>query len=134
MAKADARRVVGAVATGLSRRGGRPLGAGERRDVRWALTLQPDTHTHAVDVHGVYVVYRHEGRHDPKEQPTRQHKGEADKAMDVADKPKRAQRKESEARKAKKEERFQAKLWMWKLLEVLPIVGEFATAGGGAAA
>ena len=64
MTTTDVRRAVGAVVTGLSRRGGRPLSWRERRDVRWALTLKPADHAHAVDVHGVYVVFRREGHPD----------------------------------------------------------------------
>ena len=29
-----------------------------RRDVRWACLIEPGEHVHAVDVHGVHIVYR----------------------------------------------------------------------------
>ena len=115
-----------AVVNGMSRRGGRSLSARERRDVRWALTLKPDAYTHAVDVHGVYIVYRHQARPQPPTQPTRQQVEEKeDVKMDDGDRPTRKTRKEGVARKAKKEERFQA--WRRKRIffDALPVVGEW---------
>ena len=125
MATKDARRTAAATVTGSSRRGGRPLSAGERRDVRWALTLEPSTHTHAVDVHGVYVVYRHTGRQEPVQQPKRQPRSNGDEDVAMAnDEPKRKpRRRESAARMAKKEARFQDKVKKWAFLSVMPHVG-----------
>ena len=113
-------------AVGLSRRRDRPLSARERRDVRWALNLDPGTHAHGIDVHGVYITFRHAGRSELA-QPTRQQSAELDRGAkrDNADKPKR-RRRESEARKAAKDERWQAKVLKRKLLAVLPLVGEWA--------
>ena len=70
-----------ATTTGMSRRRGRQLSKRERRDVRWALDQQPAGNVHAMDVHGVYVVFHHGRHHEPTTQPTRPQQRGEDVAM-----------------------------------------------------
>ena len=46
---------------------------GATTDVRWALTIEPSAHTHAVDIHGVYEVYRQSSRLESAMHPTDMH-------------------------------------------------------------
>ena len=119
MAKDNATRVASVM---VSRRGGRGLSRSERRDVRWALTLEPGPHAKAIDVHGTYVVYRESQL--GKQPMRRQQGGEDGERMDV-DKPKR-KRHESAARFAKKDERWQAKVRKRLFFQALPVVGTWA--------
>ena len=123
------------LATAL-RRGDKPMTKNARRDVRWVLMQEPGKHVYAVNVHGVHVVYRH-----ALQQPAgsgRQHANgagngqvgdgtkaaaKADVAMADAGVPKRKPRKNSEARVAKRELRWQNKVQMRTLLAALRQVG-----------
>ena len=132
MACRDARAPL---ATAL-RRGDKPMTKNARRDVRWVLMQEPGKHVYAVNVHGVHVVYRH-----ALQQPAgsgRQHANgagngragdgtkeaaKADVAMADAGVPRRKPRKDSEARVAKREQRWQNKVQMRTFLAALRHVG-----------
>ena len=43
-------------------RRGRPLSKSQQRDISWALQQKPGEFAHGISVHGVQIIYRHEGR------------------------------------------------------------------------
>ena len=125
MARAEG-RLAQAGTTGMSRRCGRQLSKSERRDVRWALEQAPAGNAHAIDIHGVYVVYGHRGRlTEPTVQPAwRQESGKDVTMHDVTKR--RRKRNESAARQRKKDERWEAKVRRRQFFAMLPIVGTWA--------
>ncbi|MDC0526007.1 hypothetical protein OAO87_03315 [bacterium] len=87
--------------TNTADRRGRPLSKSQRRDISWALQQKPGVFAHGINVHGVKIIYRHEGRrkvdtHDEQSEQRKMRETGAEKVM-------RKPRKVSEARKGRAE-------------------------------
>ena len=104
-ATGGASRAPAADTTKTAGRRGRPLSKSQRRDLSWAMKQKTGEFAHGINLHGVQIIYRHEGRRttvDTREQSEQRH--EQRKVRETgADRAMRKPRKVSESRKGRAE-------------------------------